>query len=156
MKLRNLAALIALFSLATLGSAFAEADIKITDAWVRSAPPTLKVHGAYFTLHNSGTTDIEITSIESPAYEFGELHISKVENGVAVMQKLVNIKVKSGKMLKLEPGGLHTMLINPKKPLGLGDKIPLILKLANGKTFSFEAEVKSGKKMMQDHRGSHH
>lgn len=128
-------------------------DVSVKDPWVRLAPPNAKVNAAYFMLHNKGKAEKALLSAESSAFAKVELHLSKVENGVAIMEKVAQISVPADGMVELKPGGLHVMLIEPKKEIKEGDAIPLTLTFADGEKVEVEAKVKKAKDIME-HRGS--
>ena len=134
--------------------AFAEdKKLNVENIWVRSAPPTMKVHALYMDIENKSEEDRKITALESPLYEAAELHKSIHKEGIVSMEKVEVIELPKGQKVTLAPAGLHGMLIKPKKTLELGEKIPVTLTFANGEKLSIEAEVKKEAKSM-DHRGS--
>ena len=105
--------------------------VKITDAWVRLPPPGAQIAAAYLTLESKQT--LSLSNVTSPAAEVVEMHSMSTKNGVMEMRQLSALTLPAGKPLTLEPGGLHLMLINPKKPLKEGDKVPLVLHFKQGK-----------------------
>ena len=105
--------------------------VKITDAWVRLPPPGAQIAAAYLTLESQQT--LSLSSVTSPAAEVVEMHSMSTKNGVMQMRQLKSLKLVAGKPLTLEPGGLHLMLINPKKSLQEGDTVPLVLTFKQGK-----------------------
>ena len=122
------------------------ADIaKVTDAWVRLPPPGAQIAAAYFTIESKQA--LSLSSVTSPAAEAVEIHAMSMQNGMMEMRQLSTLALEAGKPVKLEPGGLHLMLINPKKTLKEGDKVPLVLSFKQGKqvvgAVSVQAKVKS-------------
>lgn len=135
--------------------AFADSvKVFVNDPWVRLAPPNSKVFAAYFMLKNEDAKDYALVSASSPKFKTVELHLSKVENGVAMMEKLAQISLPAQKTVEFVPGGLHVMLIEPKEAINLGDKIPMTLTLGSGQTIETEAVVKKSNAPMKEHRGS--
>ena len=63
------------------------------------------------------------------------------------MRQLESLELPAKQTVKLEPGGLHIMLLDLKNPLKLGDKVPLRLTLqraGHSKTVvEVQAEVRS-------------
>ena len=57
------------------------------------------------------------------------------------MKQLDSIDLKSGQTAPLEPGGLHIMLIDLKRPLEEGESFPLTLLLAGGGSVALEVKV---------------
>ncbi len=104
---------------------------KVTDAWVRLPPPGAQIAAAYFTIESKQT--LSLSSVTSPAAEVVEIHTMSMHNGMMEMRQLPALALEAGKPVKLEPGGLHLMLINPKQPLKEGDKVPMVLNFKQGK-----------------------
>ncbi|MBR85326.1 MAG: hypothetical protein CMM29_00805 [Rhodospirillaceae bacterium] len=151
---RILSATIGLCALAAFSAIAGEVQ-RVSDSWVRSAPPNVKMHAAYLTLYNHAATDVEIVGVESPQYERAEIHHSNVVDGVATMMKQDQIAIAPGGMLKMVPGGFHVMLIKPKQPVRDGDKIDLKFHFSDGTALTFDAEVRSASKPMNHDHGNH-
>ena len=132
-----------LLLLAPLSHAANLATVK--NAWVRLPPPGADIAAAYLTLE--AKRPLTLSSAKSPAAEAVELHSMSMKNGVMEMRHLPALELAPGKPVTLEPGGLHLMLINLKKPLKAGDKVRLVLYFKQGKrtaeTISVQAIVKA-------------
>jgi copper(I)-binding protein len=63
--------------------------------------------------------------------------------GVMSMRSLDKIKVEPGQVVTLQPGGMHMMLIDLKRPLTAGQSFPLTLKLADGDSVTVAVSVLS-------------
>ncbi|MBI5752871.1 MAG: copper chaperone PCu(A)C [Hydrogenophilales bacterium] len=108
------------------------ADIaKVSDAWVRLPPPGAQVAAAYLTLESKQA--LSLSNVTSPAAETVEIHSMSMHKDMMEMRQLPALALEAGKPVKLEPGGLHLMLINLKKPLKEGDKVLLVLNFNQGK-----------------------
>lgn len=153
---RILSATIGLCALAAF-STFAGELPMVSDSWVRGAPPNVKVHAAYLTLHNKAVADIEIVGVESPHYERAEIHHSKVVDGVATMTRQDQLTLAPGGMLQMVPGGFHVMLIEPKRTYSEGDRIDINFHFADGTALSFDAEVRPvSRSLKRGHVGHKH
>lgn len=113
----------------------------IEKAWARPTIATQRMSAAYFSLENTGSKEIEIEQI---TIDFGkaEIHESKIEDGMMVMQELKSLKIAPSKQIKLQPGGLHVMLIDLKRPLLAGESFDLQLHTKGGKVIKLETTVK--------------
>ena len=107
------------------------AAVLVKDAWVRLPPPGAEIGVVYLTLEAKQRT--ALISAQSPSAETVELHNMTMNKGVMEMRQLTTLPLQAGKPVKLEPGGLHLMLINLKKPLKLGDQVQLDLNFSGGK-----------------------
>ncbi|MDP1682465.1 MAG: copper chaperone PCu(A)C [Burkholderiales bacterium] len=112
---------------------------KVTDAWVRLPPPGAQIAAAYFTIESKQT--LSLSSVTSPAAEVVEIHTMSMHNGMMEMRQLPALALEAGKPVKLEPGGLHLMLINPKQALKEGDTVHLVLNFKQGKRVIGEVDV---------------
>jgi len=135
-----------------------ESGLTISDAWVRMAPATLKTHGAYLTITNHGKETKELIGATSENYGEVQIHLSKVVDGVATMQRMESIEIPAGKTVAFKPGGLHLMLMSAKKPLAEGKMVPLTLSFRSGETIEVKAMVMKsasgdGEMMKMDHSG---
>jgi copper(I)-binding protein len=119
----------------------ADNGLAVSNAWIRMAPPVLKTHGGYFTITNQGHHAKELVEASSPNYEAVELHVSRVENGVATMQRLESIEIPAGGKIEFKPGGMHLMLLSAKKPLAPGAMVPIQLGFRDGSELTVKAMV---------------
>jgi copper(I)-binding protein len=128
---------------AMLGTA-AQAAERLTaeNAWVPWAPPTIKVHAAYLTIVNRSDTDQLIVGVESPDYERAELHSSSIKDGRNEMRPLDRIAVPANQRIAFEPGGMHLMLIDPKRAYAVNDRIRFVLRLQDGERVEASAVVR--------------
>lgn len=68
---------------------------------------------AYLDLSNNSGSTITITHVTSPQFGSVSLHETIVENDVARMRPVEGLVIADGETLRLEPGGLHLMLMRP-------------------------------------------
>lgn len=148
---RAAAALLALAQ--GMSAARAAGDIEIADAWIRFAPPAMKMHAGYFTMTNAGSAERELVAVESPAYGGVALHISREQDGVATMEHVAQVAVPPGGTVEFAPGGLHLMLMEPKAAQAEGAHVPLTLVFQDGERVEIRATVKKG--MQADGHSGH-
>jgi len=97
------------------------AEVKITDAWVRANAPGQSVGAAYMTFNS--TQDSTLVYAESSVADSVEIHSMSMQNGVMKMRMLEELTLKAGKPEKLAPGGFHLMLFGLAKPLKAGESV---------------------------------
>jgi len=114
----------------------------VSDPWIRHAPPAARVHAGYMVFRNQGPAPVAVIGASSPAYERVEMHVSRTENGIAVMERMAQVDVPAGATARFEPGGLHLMLIRPKRVIALNDEVKIILILADGQEVAATAAVR--------------
>ena len=122
----------------------ASEKMEVHDPWVREAPPTVKMLAGYFTLHNHTDKTHTILGVTSPQFNRVEIHRTEIKNDIARMLPVSKVMISSHGKVLFEPGGLHLMLIKPKKNYRSGDEIQLTLHLSDKSTFDFTAPVKKG------------
>ncbi len=118
-----------LLALTLTHMAHAAENLSVKDAWVRLPPPGAEIVGAYLTLE--AKQNMTLIGVKSPAAESVEMHTMSMNNGVMRMRQVPSIALQAGKPVKLEPGGLHLMLIKPKQPLKAGDIVQIDLSLSS-------------------------
>jgi copper(I)-binding protein len=124
--------LIALFAaMALSGWSQAGETVVVKDAWVRAPAPGAQVTAAYMTLEV--TEPMTLVGASSATAEAVEVHSMSMKNGVMEMRAVKSLDLKPGKPTKLEPAGLHLMLIDLKQPLKAGDQVKIVLNFSDGK-----------------------
>lgn len=140
-----------LFSALLATPSFA-AEIQIENAWVRAPAPGQVVVGGFMNI--TSPAEARLVAAHSPVAAVTELHEMAMKEGVMTMRPVPHIALPPRQTVKLEPGGLHLMLIDLKKPLKAGDKVPLSLKVQSGKTtrtLEVQAEVRDPMAAMPHH-----
>ena len=142
----------ALSLIATLG--WAAGPISVIDPYARAVPPVVPNSAAFMTLKNDGETDRELVSASSPAAKTVELHTHINDEGVMRMRQVASIAIPAGGEAKLQPGGLHVMLIGLHQPLEPGDMLSMELTFDDGSSAQIELPVRKIE-MSQMHHHHH-
>jgi len=109
-------------------------DLTVRDAWVRAAAVpeglTSPVNSAaYLTIENRGNAPDHLLGVRFEGARRVELHESFVdERGIASMRPVGTVEVPAGGEARLEPGGLHVMLMGLESTLSVGDSIEIVLR----------------------------
>ena len=154
--------LVTAFSLTSFqaASVFAHTDgkVEVKDAWVRGGPPNARVLAAYMKIENHTGNVNKLVSVRSSAFERIEVHQTVEKDGMARMIKLDTIEIAAEGEAVLKPGGMHLMLINPKKSINVGERVSMTLEFSNGGKTIISAKVKkgSGDSRHHDDRHGHH
>lgn len=111
-------------------------------AWARATPPGGTVGGAYLTIRNPGSSD-RLLKVRTSASERAEIHQTSMVDGQMQMREIDALDIPANGQVKLEPGGLHLMLVGLKQPLHEGDVIPLTLEFERAGTLQVQARVES-------------
>lgn len=110
------------------------------NAWIRQAPPGMKMTAGFGTLRNVTDQAIDIESFSSPVLASISLHRTEVVDGVSSMQEVDVFSLAPGSSLVMEPGGYHLMM-SFRMQLSAARPVPLEVHTADGRTFSFEVPV---------------
>lgn len=130
-----------LLALAAVSPANAETDLRISNAWIREAPPGSHVLAGYLSIENAGTAAVTISGISGDDFSSIEIHRTVIEDGMARMLSIGQLDIPAGDSFVLEPGGYHLMLFNPGRALTTGDSVELLLHVKNGPCLPVNAPV---------------
>ena len=114
------------------GTAHAEGKLGVFDAWIRQAPPGATMLAGYATLKNTGDAPITVLTVQSDAFRMTSVHETIVTNDVAKMREVHRLVVPAGGEVRMEPGGRHLMLMQPRHEIVVGDKIEVVFLLRDG------------------------
>lgn len=117
--------------------------LSLDNGWVRGMPPGTNMTAAYGRFINSGPDTIEIVSFESDSFASVSLHQTMVEDGTSRMKELMHWSIEPGAAAVLEPGGLHLMLMQPKRKIVVGSTVELTLISSSGQGYHFLLKVEA-------------
>ena len=122
--------------------ALARAELEIGDAWIKHLPPAVPVRAGYMVIRNPGSAARRIVGADSDSFGSVEIHRSLMQDGMMRMEQQQELVIEAGATLRLEPGGLHLMLMAPSQPTTPGETRRLRLRLGDGSTLAIEMEVR--------------
>ncbi len=129
-------------------------DISINNVWISEAPPSVTTLAAYATIYNGSNETKTLASVSSPLFSSIEIHLSKVVEGIARMEKQSSLTINPKESIELAPGSYHLMLFNPDKPLQAGNSVSISFNFSDGTSLSVEAFVL--KRQNDSHQHQHH
>ena len=116
------------------------AQVSAERPWTRATPPGAKVGGGFMQLRSSSAAD-RVVGASSPVAGRVEMHVTVREGDVMKMREVTAFEVPAGGTFELKPGGAHLMLMDLKRPLKQGEKVPLTLKLEKGGELKLDLSV---------------
>ena len=155
------ASLLALAATASLGPAPSSADeyqagtLKIEHPWSRPTAPGVSVGVGYMVIVNAGKQDT-LVAASTPVAGRVELHQTRMDGGMMKMRRVEKVDVPAGTTVRLEPGGLHMMLVGLKQPLAEGARLPLVLRFEKAGEVKVELKVETDGPAAKDSGHSHH
>lgn len=134
-----------LLALATLAlSAAANAQVDAKNVWARATVQGQMATGAFMTL--TAKEPARLVGAASPVAGVVEIHEMAMQGNVMRMRAVEGIDLAAGKPLELKPGGYHVMLMDLKRALKPGERIPVELRFETKDkkqfTLPLEAEVR--------------
>jgi copper(I)-binding protein len=104
------------------------AQVEVQEAWSRATPPGAKVAAGYMTLRNKSASPDRLVGASSPAAARVETHTMEMKGDVMRMREVKGIEVPANGSFEFKPGGAHLMLVDIKRPLKEGERVPLVLR----------------------------
>ncbi|HEX4097425.1 MAG TPA: copper chaperone PCu(A)C [Caulobacteraceae bacterium] len=108
------------------------ADIRITDAWSPPTPPGAPTAAGYLTIRNLEPKPDRLVGGSSPAAAQVQLHSMTMQGQIMRMRAVTGgLAIAGSGTASIQPGsGLHLMLLGLKRPLELGEHVPVTLQFA--------------------------
>jgi copper(I)-binding protein len=126
---------------AAVAASATQAQVTVSDAWVRGTVQGQTATGAYMQLKSAdGAT---LVGADSPAAGIVEIHEMRMEGNTMRMRGVDKLELPPGRAVELKPGGYHVMLMDLKAPLKKGDTVPIKLKVRSKSGQTQDVEVKA-------------
>jgi periplasmic copper chaperone A len=136
------AIMLSLSSVAAHAEEVRAGDLVITQAWSRATPGGAKIGGGYLAIENKGSQPDRLVGGSADVADRVQVHEMAVNNGLMTMRPLEKgLVIEPGKTVKLAPGGYHLMLVDLKRPLKQGDKLPITLEFEKAGHVKLSLEV---------------
>ncbi len=135
--------------------------VHVMSAWSPALPPVSENGAVYLTLKNYGDAPDQLVGASSPVAAQVEIHGHTMEGGLMTMRRVNSLPLNPGEYVKLEPGGIHLMLIGLKRPVKEGDQIALTLQFEKASTLEVTVTVEplgttEPRMAGHKHSGTHH
>jgi len=144
-QVRIACAVVAAFLIGPCTSALAADAVSVSQPWVRATVAGQSVAGAYMDI--TAKANAALVGVASPVAAKTELHTMTMDGGVMKMRPLDKLDLPAGKTVSLKPGGYHVMLIDIRRELKAGERVPLTLTVQDPhgvkSTLQVDAEVRA-------------
>ena len=117
--------------------------LTIDHPFARATPPGARAGGAFFTIENRGQGADKLVRASSPVSASAEIHTMAMEGNVMRMRAIPFLEVPARSTVAFRPGGYHLMLLDLKRPLKQGEKVPVTLTFEKAGSIDIELEVES-------------
>jgi copper(I)-binding protein len=121
------------------GAAAAAEPPAVSQAWIRATPPGARTAAAYMTI--TSTAAERLVGAEAAPARAVEIHTHVVEGGLQRMARLADLTLPAGEAVRLEPGGLHLMLVDLAAALAPGMQVSMTLRFAGAGAVEVEVPV---------------
>lgn len=105
----------------------AQAQVEVQSAWARPTVAGQMGTGAFMRL--TSKDGARIIGASSAVAGVVEIHEMAMNGNVMQMRPLKGLDLAPGSTVELKPGGQHMMLMDLKRPLAVGEKIKVELRL---------------------------
>lgn len=132
--------------------------LEFEGAWSPEAPPTAPVMAGYVEITNNGDKDVAITAARCDDFNKVEIHDMVERDGMMRMIQQERLTIPAGETVKLEKGGLHLMLMKPRRAIKRGETLDITFETAAGESnkVPFEVKTRSEQEMQHDNHQHHH
>ena len=134
-------------------AAAVDAQVTVSDAWVRATVPAQHATAAFMQI--VATDGGRLISARSPVAGTTEIHEMVMVDGVMKMRAIPSLDLPPGKTVVLSPGSYHVMLLDLKAPIRVGDSVPLSLVFENPDKRRTIIELKAPVRPLTDASGGH-
>ena len=115
------------------------ADVTVKDAWVRTTVPGQKGTGAFMSI--TAKSDLRLVGASSAVAGVTEVHEMKMNGDIMQMRAVSGLDLPAGKVLALQPGGFHVMLLDLKTALPKNTTVPLTLLFKDAKGMQSKVDL---------------
>ena len=136
-------------------AADAAEEVSVSDAYARAVPPGQPNSASFMVLSNASATGHAVVAAQSSVSKVAELHTHTMSEGMMKMRQVEKIEIPANGMTKLEPGGLHVMLIGLTQDLKPGDEVALTLMFEDGSKRNISAPIRKQQMKMMEHDMDH-
>jgi hypothetical protein len=102
-------------------------DLAIEVPWARATPPGATVGAGYMVIRDTGKAGDRLVGAATPVAAMVQVHEVESVGGEMRMRERPAVEIPPGGSVRLEPGGLHLMLVDLARPLVAGERVPLTL-----------------------------
>jgi copper(I)-binding protein len=120
-------AVMTVFALPVAAHDYTLGDLRIGHPWTRATAAAGAAGAGYLTIRNTGQQPDRLLRAESALAGTVELHTMTMDQGVMRMRPVSEIAIPPGHEVKLEPGGLHVMLLDTRRRFQQRERVPLTL-----------------------------
>lgn len=128
---------------APLSVAAAALPLTAQNATIVAVPPSITETSVFMTLRNTGSKPLVLSGVTSAVAAHGMLMVTRRDaQGRTGMSQTRTLTVPAGRTLTLSATGDHLMLMGLRRPLKVGERLPLTLRTSDGRSLKVTAVVR--------------
>lgn len=125
-------------------------QLEFKHLWIKQVPGAR--NGAMFVeIINQGDTDDHLIAVRTDMAKKAQLHTQVIEDGIARMRRIDGIDIPAGGTVRLEPGGMHIMLMGIQGMQMDGAMVPVTLVFEAAGKISLTAAIEGMMQGMDEH-----
>ena len=113
---------------AAVPAAWGNGELLFEDAWARATIGGSTVSAVYLAITNRSDAPARLVGADAERAEQAMVHRSVVEDGLMKMRHLDAVEIPAGATVRLEPGGMHVMLMGVSPRLDAGERLFVTLR----------------------------
>lgn len=119
--------------------------LRVTGAWVRTAPSGVTMQAGYFQVRNDGDTEVWVRGVTSADFARVSMHKSVNRDGEMHMAPVAGFRVAPGASHRFQPGGEHLMLFAQRGGAGAAGRLAFTMVCGPHKhgRLAFSAQLRS-------------
>ena len=117
-------------------------QVEIDKPWTRATAPGAKTAAGYMTISNKSSQPDRLVGGSSPVAAKVETHIHIKDGEILRMREVKGYDIPAKGSFELKPGGPHLMLVDIKRQLKEGEKVPVVLKFEKSGEVKVDFEVR--------------
>ena len=117
-------------------------QVEIQEPWIRATAPGQKTAAGYMIIRNNSAQPERLVGGASEAAAKVETHVSIKDGDIMRMREVKGYDIPAKGTFELKPNGSHLMLVDLKKPLKEGEKVPVVLKFEKSGEVKVDFEVR--------------
>ena len=131
-----------------------QSPVVLKDGYARATFPMAKTAAVYFTLHNHGEDDLQLSgvTVDAKVADEAQIHTTKMEGDVMRMRHLTDgVTIGAHEHVTFTSGGYHVMLLGLKNGLSEGGEVQLTLHFDGQETLHTVLPVKADTQAVHKH-----
>ncbi len=112
-----------------MAASTAQAQVTVTEQWVRATVPNQQATGAFMRLISR--KDTKLISASSDSAGVVEVHEMTMDKDIMRMRPVDGLRLPAGQSIELKAGGYHLMMMDLKKQIKMGFEVQITLVFQN-------------------------